>query len=71
MAKSWVSSNKCCATCANWAGERKLIHSSACETATVDVRGKCYANVFSSVTQGHAAMSGTSCSKYQKWGALR
>lgn len=71
MSKTFTNSTKCCATCNNWAGERKLLYSSSVETADPGVRGKCYANVFCSVTQGQCASDGFSCSKYQKWGALR
>ena len=69
---SWTpsSSSKCCANCANWAGERTEKFGSA-QTPGPGTRGKCYANVFCSVTQGPTAMSGSSCAKFQKWAALK
>ena len=70
MGKTYVSSTKCCGTCANWAGPRTLKGSSV-EVSSVGDRGKCYANVFCSVTQGQSSSEGFNCSKYQKWGALK
>ena len=67
---SWSSNSKCCATCAHWAGERKPSGGFA-QTNSPGDRAKCWENVFCGVTQGPAAMSGTSCSKYQKWSALK
>lgn len=69
---SWTpsSSSKCCANCANWAGERTEKFGSA-QTPDPSTRGKCYANVFCGVTQGPTAMSGSSCAKFQKWAALK
>lgn len=68
--KTFTANTKCCATCANWGGARKLMYNGA----TVDVsspgdRGKCYAGTFCSVTAGPAAV--ISCPKYQKWAALK
>ena len=71
MSKTWTNTTKCCATCANWAGPRTEKHSTYAETESPSVRGKCYANVFCGVTQGPCAFDGSSCSKYQKWGALK
>ena len=69
---TYVSSNKCCGTCANWGGPRTLKPGNA--SVEVDWgcdRGKCYANVFSSVSQGQSSSEGSSCPKYEKWKALR
>ena len=66
---SAVKSRKCCATCANWGGQRQVHHSSV-ETPHPDTRGKCFAGVFCSVTAGPSACNGGSCPKYQPWGAL-
>ena len=52
MSKTFTGSTKCCATCANWGGPRTEKFGSA-ETAGPGVKGKCYAGVFSAVTQGH------------------
>ena len=72
---SWTATNshKCCATCANWGGQRELkTGGSSVQTNSPGDRGKCYANVFCSVTQGPTAMQGgNSCSKYTKWPALK
>lgn len=62
-------SAKCCATCANWGGPRRE-HFKCAEVEHPDTRGKCYAGVFCSVTQGPSASSGSSCSKYRLWSAL-
>lgn len=67
---SWSANNKCCVTCANWAGERKASGSFS-QTNSPGDRAKCYAGVFCGVTQGPSAMSGTNCPKYQKWAALK
>lgn len=66
-----TKNTKCCATCANWGGERKATSAKSAETPHTDTRGKCYAGVFSSVTQGQCACEGRSCPKYQMWGALK
>lgn len=72
MSKTYVSSNKCCATCANWAGPRAVKSgNTSVEVDSVGDRGKCYANVFCGVTQGQSSSEGTYCPKYQKWSALR
>ena len=71
MSKTWTNTNKCCATCANWAGMRKLVMNSYVEADSPNVRGKCYAGVSNCVTDGPCACEGFNCSKYQKWGALR
>lgn len=69
---SATSSTKCCATCANWGGERKVrAGNSGVETPTVGTRGKCYEGVFTSCSQGHCDCDGRGCSKYRKWGILR
>lgn len=71
MSKTWTNTTKCCATCANWAGPRTEKYGTYSETESPSVRGKCYANVFCGVTQGPCACDGSSCSKYQKWAALK
>ena len=67
---SWSSHSKCCLTCVNWAGQRTIKYGHA-ETTSPGERGKCYAGVFCSVTQGPTAMSGNSCNKYSKWPAIK
>ena len=72
MSKTYVSSNKCCGTCAHWAGPRTLKPgNTAVEVASTGERGKCYANVFCGVTQGPSSSEGTNCCKYSKWSALK
>lgn len=68
---SWIPSNdaKRCANCANWAGPRKEKLGCA-EVPSNNERGKCYHNV-GCVTEGPMACDGTSCTKFQKWGALK
>lgn len=68
---SWSSNSKCCATCAHWAGERKPSGCGFAQTNSPSDRAKCWEGVFCGVTQGPSAMSGASCSKYQKWSALK
>lgn len=58
-----------CVNCANWGGPRKEKLGSA-EAPDPSVRGKCYQNV-GCVTPGPCASDGSSCVKFQKWGALR
>lgn len=71
MSISWTNTTKCCATCANWAGPRKLVLNSYVETESPGVRGNCYAGSSGGATQAPAAMMGNGCPKYQKWAALR
>lgn len=71
MSKTWTGGTKCCATCANWAGARKLVNNTYSETDSPSSRGKCYAGVTGDATPGPTAMAGTSCAKYQKWSALK
>lgn len=66
-----TGTKKCCATCANWGGNREPVSPTTVEAHDPSNKGKCYAGVFSSCTQGHAACGGTSCSKYQLWSAIR
>ena len=68
---SATSSTKCCATCANWGGDRKLRGTSAVETPQTDTRGKCYEGVTHVTSNGHPACGGISCPKYRKLGVLR
>ena len=67
FSKDW----KCCTTCANWAGFRKVHYSGAAETESIHIKGKCYAGVFSSDSAGFVATAQRSCPKYQKWAGLR
>ena len=69
---SWTPdcNSKRCVNCANWAGSRKEKFGSA-EAPSPSERGKCYANVFCGVTPGPTASEGSSCSKFQKWSALK
>lgn len=69
MSWSQNKATQCCATCANWGGARRE-HFKRAEVERPDTRGKCYAGVFCSVTQGPAAMEGRSCNKYSLWAAL-
>ena len=72
MSKTYDSSSKCCATCANWGGPRMIkCGNTSVEVASVSDRGKCYANVFCSVTQGQSSTEGRGCTKYTKWPALK
>jgi len=61
-----TKNTKCCATCANWRGERKD-KGFGVETQSPSDRGKCGAGVFCGVIPGPCACEGTSCSKYVKW----
>ena len=70
MAKSWTNTTKCCATCANWGGPRKLVLNSYVETESPGTRGKCYAGVPGDAIPGPTAMKAY-CPKYQKWAALK
>lgn len=69
----WTATNgtKCCATCANWGGERKATYAHSAQTTSPSTRGKCYEGVFTSVTQGQCACEGRSCLKYRLWGAIK
>lgn len=69
MSWSPVSSEKCCANCANWGGVRKEKLGRA-EVISCGDRGKCYQNV-GCVTPGPCASGGNGCSKFQKWAALK
>lgn len=68
---AWTTCGKHCATCANWAGDRRPSGCGFAQTNSPSDRGKCYANVFCGVTQGPTASDGGSCSQYQKWAALK
>lgn len=71
---SWTTTktNKCCGNCANWGGSRNVVNrSSVVETSHADTRGKCYAGVFCSVSQGPRACDGKGCAKYQLWSAVK
>lgn len=64
---SAILSTKCCATCINWGGSRK-VGSLSVETEHTDTRGKCYAGVSCVSSNGHPACNGHNCHKYQKIG---
>ena len=70
MSATFTGSTKCCATCANWAGPRTEKYSTYSETESPSVRGKCYAGLGDALP-GPTASYGSSCSKYQKWPALK
>ena len=71
MSKSWTSTTKCCATCANWGGPREVEHSGHyVNTESSSTRGKCYFGKGDALP-GPGAMGGNSCDKYQKWAALK
>ena len=65
------SNTKCCATCANWAGNRKLRGPLTVETDSCNDRAKCYAGVFCGNPIGPNPVDGRSCNKYSKWAALK
>ena len=68
---SWTTRDKCCATCANWGGPRKVNYAGAAETDQPSTRGKC-AHGRGDATPGPTAMhSASDCPKYQKWSAVR
>lgn len=65
---STTKNSKCCATCAYWSGERKVISGgNGIETPHANTNGKCYEKV--SISPTTAAM-GTSCTHYEKWRGL-
>ena len=69
----WSASNnqKSCATCANWAGPRRVRGLGVVETSSPSVRGKCYAGVPCSASEGEVACGGISCRRYELWPALK
>ena len=70
MTTTITKGTKCCATCANWGGDRcSKNHGHYVETDS-NGWGQCYAKVPRPTSQGHRPTSGQSCSKYQCWGAL-
>lgn len=70
MSWSATSTNKCCATCVNWGGERKLRPgNSAVETESPGVRGACYERKLMTTLPGPCAYN--QCPNYKKWSALR
>jgi len=71
MSKTYTNTTKCCATCANWGGQRKEKYNTYSETESPDVRGKCYAGISSTSPLGPCSCEGSYCSKYQKWSALK
>jgi hypothetical protein len=63
-----TKNSKCCATCAYWAGERKVISAGAVvETPHPNTSGKCYENASKTPT---IAAFGNKCNCYKKWGGL-
>lgn len=72
MAWTQTESSKCCLTCANWGGDRSVRPSSStAETDSPSERGECYEGVYCNVSDGQRACDGRSCSKYEKWSALK
>lgn len=71
MSKLYNSSNKCCATCANWAGPRTLQNNTYSYVESINDKGKCYANAPIGGSSGPYACDGCNCSKYQKWPAMK
>ena len=69
MTTTITKGTKCCATCANWGGDRCSKHGQYVET-DFNGWGQCYAKVPGPTSKGHTPNSGRSCSKYQCWGAL-
>lgn len=65
-----TSSTKCCATCTNWGGDRKVGPVSV-ETPSVGTRGKCYERVITNPTQGPMGCDGRNCLKYRKLAGIR
>lgn len=67
-----TSSTKCCATCSNWGGDRKVTcGGNAVETQHNYTQGRCYGGAVESSSKGQNACQGFSCAKYKKWAALR
>lgn len=62
---------KCCANCANWAGERSVSMGKSAVTKDASLKGKCYCG-YRDVSEGTAAC-GSACNgrDFQLWGALR
>lgn len=65
---------KCCATCVNWSGARKIVGTSTkqVEVDSSNVNAKCYDNPsVGGFVYGPPASWGGSCSKYQPLSALK
>jgi len=59
---------KCCATCDNWAGPRKVDECNSSKVEFADgAKGACYEKVCSYDTD---AVGNSSCDKWQKWKAF-
>lgn len=65
-----TKNDKCCATCANWSGER-IFKGYWATVSAPGVRAKCYAGVPGSGLPGPAACEGRSCPKYSLWPAMK
>lgn len=70
MSNLYPSSNKCCATCANWGGPRMLRGTTAAEVESIQVKGPCYVRA-GGMMPCPASHEGFNCREYQKWAALR
>ena len=65
-----ANTEKCCAKCANWGGQRTIkFGGSTIETNQPGDRGECYAGVFCSATPGPCACDGVYCDKFTKLGS--
>ena len=71
MSTTFPSSVKCCATCANWGGPRKVHYSGSAEVNQPSDRGKCAYGIGNVIPGPCAFSSGMGCPKYQRWSALR
>lgn len=72
MTESQISSaTKCCATCANWLGQRELRTWNGTVYLADDrtrIYGKCALRLNES---GERHQAGSQCSNYEKWQALK
>ena len=71
MSKTYTNSNKCCGTCANWAGARTVQGNGFyAYVQDMNARAKCYMGLGDAIP-GPTSCYGHSCSKYTKWPALK
>ena len=66
MSYSAGKGSKCCITCANWGGLRKLNSLKRAESSSSSTLGKCYAGR-GPCSDGTKACYGNSCSSYEPW----
>ena len=71
MSQTYTGNVKCCATCANWGGNRSLQNNTFSCVESINLTGKCHANAPIARTEGPYACEGSSCARYQKWSALK